>query len=828
MKSLTLYVDKWYIIGAVCTDGVPRLIQLPNREDRFWLYFYEDTANNNLVYGKDNQLHFRNKENHYYGDVFSLITEPRESFSIYGRQREFKDIFEVSGILETIKKQIDETTNIETYVSFSQDINDNARKIFIDILEENNFKVQESVARIGHLACEYGHRHGYFKQDGNYLILNACNENLHYALYNKSSDYFTRIKEDVLGGYGTDLRSRALLETIVENLNNRLHFLSSTAEKEEEYVRLQLFVHDWLLRLANAKNNIPFTIPKVSFSNSANSYSITIVKRTIDERTSVIVSDIVRVITEFVKQSNVKLEEVKGVLLLGNTFTNSQFEQALKDNFAIQTEDFVKYKESELPNIVGVYSIMDCSQFSEASDQFLQNAEAEALRQKNARDEEERKQRAIKEQEEALRADQEAREAEQKYKTYMEAADACFREQDYIGMQDNLRDALIVRPDDAEATQKLQEAIRLAAEEAATAKQYNSIIQRAKRNLDEKLWSEAKAQAENALNLKPQSKEAQRIYEEAKNQLNIENRIKEYLTRADLFVAQKSYDEAITELKKAINLDANNDSANERLNELEAQRNQTISKINSLKQQLDTAEHNKDYTSAIAICEQLIEIDFTNIRKWSEKTQQIKERIKALEEKQVTLKKLKLEIDTLLFDENWNKIVQLCEQYLQLEESDDIRQKRNRAQQKIDDEFKKKQEEEKNREFNSKVSEIKALITDGNLQQAEKNIRALQQEYPNEKEILKDLRSRLFNAEEINNASTKGAQRPKPIGFSASDDFFGNTTPSPSQPKKPTKPVSSPSKPTHKTGFDFFDMDIPKKNNNNTNPSRTNNNDFNF
>ena len=94
MGSLTLYVDKWYIIGAVCTDGVPRIIQIPNREDRFWLYFYEDTANNLIVYGKDNQSHFRDKENHYYGDIFSKVVDPREYFTIYGRQRKLKDIFE--------------------------------------------------------------------------------------------------------------------------------------------------------------------------------------------------------------------------------------------------------------------------------------------------------------------------------------------------------------------------------------------------------------------------------------------------------------------------------------------------------------------------------------------------------------------------------------------------------------------------------------------------------------------------------------------------------------------------------------------------------------
>ena len=84
MKSLALYVDKWYLIGAVCIDGVPRLIRLPNKEDRFWLYFYEDIVNNQIVYGKDNQSHYRDKELHYYGDIFSLLADPRRSFTIYG------------------------------------------------------------------------------------------------------------------------------------------------------------------------------------------------------------------------------------------------------------------------------------------------------------------------------------------------------------------------------------------------------------------------------------------------------------------------------------------------------------------------------------------------------------------------------------------------------------------------------------------------------------------------------------------------------------------------------------------------------------------------
>ena len=108
MKALTLYIDKWYIIGAVCTDGVPRLITLSNHEDRFWLFFYEDTYNNSIVYGKDNQSHYRNGEAHYIGDVFSLITDPDRRFSRYnGRGEELKTIFQASGIFDTLRSAVD-------------------------------------------------------------------------------------------------------------------------------------------------------------------------------------------------------------------------------------------------------------------------------------------------------------------------------------------------------------------------------------------------------------------------------------------------------------------------------------------------------------------------------------------------------------------------------------------------------------------------------------------------------------------------------------------------------------------------------------------------
>ena len=835
MRSLTLYVDKWYIIGAVCTDGIPRLIKLPNREDRFWLYFYEDSANDLIVYGKDNQSHFRDKENHYYGDIFSKVVDPHEYFTIYGRQRKLKDIFEVSGIFEHIRKEIDLEKDIETYVSFSSDITDAARKSFLDILEENGFIVKESVARIAHLALEYGFRHGYFKDEGYYLVLNACNENLHYSIFKHESDYFNRVTESVLLGMGTDLRGRALIEAVIESLNSRLHFLSNQAEIEAECLRMRQFADDWAVKLSNAKPNIPISIPNVSFSgHSANTYSVSIIKKKIDDRTCVIVNDIVRVISDFVTQSNIRVDEVKGILFLGNTFTNAQFEQSISERFLVSSNGLIKYKESDLPSIVGVYSVLDCSQFSDATNLFEQNAEAEALRLKNAREDEERKKRAAEEQEKAAKAERDAREAENKYRTYMEAAEDCERNQDYLGMQDNCRDALAVRPDDPDATQKLQDAIRLAAEEAAIAKQYNSIIQRAKQSFDDKQWSEAKAQAENALNLKPSSIEAQRIYEESKNHLNIESRVKEYLTRSDLFLAQKSYDEAISELKKALSLDKDNSDVAERLRDIESRQREFSSKVQELKTLLQQAEKNNKLDDAISICEQLIDVDASNLRRWSEKAQQLKEKIRDAEKLMQKFQQLRSKIDTALFDEKWDSIVNLCEEALQIQESDDIRSKLNRALEKISTNRARQEEEAKQKVFESKVSEIKALIADKKTVAAERELRNLQLEYPGHNDTYKDLRSRIFAADEWESPSmthTVPKAPRKPIGFDASnDDLLGTGVKSPTKPQsKPShQPKVEPKRPSPKTGIDFFDKDIPNKKSAGSVPSSKTNTDFNF
>ena len=71
MKSLSLYVDKWFITVAANIDGKVIPLSLPNGEDRIWLFFHEDTANNRIIYGKNLENNYRDKQPHYFGDIFN-------------------------------------------------------------------------------------------------------------------------------------------------------------------------------------------------------------------------------------------------------------------------------------------------------------------------------------------------------------------------------------------------------------------------------------------------------------------------------------------------------------------------------------------------------------------------------------------------------------------------------------------------------------------------------------------------------------------------------------------------------------------------------------
>ena len=805
MKSLALYIDKWYIVGAVNTDGITRLVNLPNHEDRIWLYFYEDVANDEISYGKGFQSKYRNNENHYYGDVFNSITSLSANYTMFKRPQPMKGIFKSSKIFDDLRKDIEVEGDIETYVSFSKDISLAARLIFLEELRSDGFDVKESVARIGHLALEYAAKKNGFAEDGYYLVLNACNENLHYSLYQKSEDIFVRESEEKLTGMGTDVRSRALIEYVVDNINDREHFLKTPEERESEYLRMTQYVDEWLIKLNACRSFIPVQITDVTFSRDPyKSYSVSVRKPKIDERTEKIVKDIINVITRFVSDSKVRHEQIKGVLLLGNTFGNSQFRSELRSYYNLPSDMMVGYMDRDLSTLVSSYLFMDCEQFSTLSTNLRANAEAELKRLQNAEREAEENLKELEKAEKKQEEERLATEAERKYKDAMDRGYDAEREHNYDDMEEYFNIALGLRPNDEEAKQKHEEALRKKAEMAVQQTHYKEKIQQAKSAYDEADYETAKFKAEEALSFMPDSKEAQRIKDDSQRRIKSQKDLERYLDRADLFIAQKAYNEATQELQKARLLDVDDKEIIERENKIAKEQHAANAQVTELSNNLNTALNEGRYDDAIKFCNELIEFDFANSRRWSAKIAKINSKKERAAEEQKRWDKLIRDIDYALLSEDWTKLNELCKEALAIRENSDIRSKFDKSESKL-------AEIRKNEQFTKAMSEINELAIKKEFDEANAKLNSLERSLKRDglldaakENQIRETRRSLFDFGQSNSSdynksgdTSSSAGRTRVTGFSNGE-----------QPKQ--KPASQPKKPASAPDFDW-DFGTPQK-----------------
>ena len=826
MKSLALYIDKWYIVGAVNTDGITRLVNLPNREDRIWLYFYEDVANDEISYGKGFQSKFRNNEPHYYGDVFSLITQSSAKYTMFKRSQPMKGIFKSSKIFDDLRKDMDEDGDITTYISFSKDISLASRLLFIEELKEERFVVQESVARICHLALEYAAKKSNYTEDGYYLVLNACNENLHYALYQKTDDLFNREKEDVLEGLGTDVRSRALIENVVDNINEREYLLKTKEERESEYLRMNQFVDDWLVKLASAKSYIPVELTNVTLSRDPfKNYPVQVKKSKIDERTDKIVKDIINVIVRFVKDADVSHEQIKGILFLGNTFTNIQFKKELRSYYNLDDCKMVSYKDSDLSSLVSAYTFMDCSQFSAAQNVMRGNAEAELHRIKIAEEEDAAMKRAKEEADAKAAIEKEATEAERKFKDAMDMGYDAEREHDYDKMEEFFNIALTLRPDDDEAKQKHEEALRKKAELSVKQNHYKEKIQQAKAAYDENDYETAKFKAEEALSFMSDSKEALRIKEDSIRRIKSQKELERFLDRADLFIAQKAYSEASQELQKAKLLDVDYKEIIDREARIKKEQQATNIKVEELCNHLNSALNEGRFDDAITFCNELIEVDFMNSRKWSARISDINIKKERVAEEQKRWEKLVGDIDSAQWSEEWSRIISLCKEALDIKENKDIRAKLEKAEAKF-------KAENELKMLDQTIAEIKDLILGSHFAEAKEKLASLRRMSldPYRDAKVRDLNSLIFTKED-EAESARHARQLQRVQSDFDENFNSGRTVIEGfahigqQPKKPQ------SKPQSKPKNDPFDWDFgtpsskPKQAKPATKPQKSKSND---
>lgn len=773
-QSLALYIDKYYIIAAVCIDGQSRTIQPENGEDRYWLYFYEDSTNNKVLYSRENKRSYCENKVGYYGDVFKLITNPEAKFKLFNREQEFYRIFNVSGILGELKSAIEtdnSSSQIDTDISFSLDISDVARYVFLSevLTPENGFNVQESVARIGHLALEYAFRRNQYSEDGHYLILNACNENLFCSIYKRTEEVFIRILDTQLTGCGMNLRGKALLEAVIDEINRTQGFIQTEEERRMEYQHLESFVPDWLSRLQRTLSGRATIIRNIRLSTVPNTYHVTIRPSDIDARTNAIVDDIVNTIANSITESGIKSNDLNGIIFLGDTFDNAEFRRHLLSRYSIDESMCISYGESQLSSIVAVYPMIDRSQFSEAAQKSLARGEDELKRLANAQEEKRRRDEA-KQQQEKLQSEAKAeQEALKNYDNAMDNVVDYERKQEYAQMLDWATIALNLQPNSAEALQKKEQATRLLSEEKVRSEQYNAAIRKAQSKFKAEEWQDAISQAEIALNLLPDSKEAKRIIRDATKNIEIKKQIDVFFTKAEAYAAQDAYTSTLDELQKVLALDRNNKNALSEIKRIKQLISEKQKKVEKLVQTFKEAEKKGDYEVAMSTVEKLISQDPSNQREWTEKAQSLKAEKSRKEQEEQRWQELKKQIGEAQFEEKWAEVIRLATEALSLRDDTLLRANLELAKVKL----KGQQLEEM---YDKTIVQVKSNIVDKNWDKAKSLLGDLQESFPEQRNRLKGLFAQIFDAESKDIPSIKTTKRSEPVKkkIKVITDFFGN------------------------------------------------------
>lgn len=831
MKNLSLYVDKWFISVAISNDGNLIPLTLPNGEDRIWLYFFEDISNSRIEYGKAFENNYRDRLPHYFGDIFDLIETGDHYFTRYERrQEEMRSIFKVAGIFNHIRQAVGEDGAIATYICFSADIPDVARLRFIEELEEDNFHVVESEVRIQHLALEECRKSNLFTSNGSYLVLVATNDNLHYSLYEGKENLFVRGEEGMLKGLGFDVRRRALVEAIVDNINKNTKLLKKAEEINLECVRQERNASAWLEKIKKSKRNMPVAFDGITFAVAPhNPATVQVNPKTLDDRTTGIVDNIIRSISSFVKENQLLPNEIKGIVFIGDPFTNETFKDAINNSFGIGEERMVTYKEEKIPEVVSIYSQIDLSPFKNAMHKFLTSTKTQEQVNRQKKEEEAKRQKA-----EASARQQQAlidarRKAEREYGNAVENIARHESAHNYDEMLEWAEIALANKPDDEFAKEKAALARQLSAEQKAANKQFNTVLQRAKTAFAEERWNDAVSQCGMAIELRPNSEEASRLKTEALRRMEIEEKVQTFLNRADVFFAQKLFNEALGEVKKILSLDPSNRDAKAILDRIATENAQHKDRIDSLVTKLDDAEGKQDYSTAITVCESLIGEDPTNIGKWTGKKERLISKQREIEEGNRKINELRQKINQAHFDEDWVKLKLLCESFLSMWRDDDVAQFLAKAKKRIEETMVQEAKEKA-------LATINGLIINGKVNEAEKELDRFAQNYPSEHSLVKDLRKKLFSFDLEGTSPQPESPRPphKPIGFSrpsvgnaqGDDDFFGPSKGKTTPQRRRAKEGPSPKKPPKEGGF--FDSGSAPHSGESSKGIHFTNDDFNF
>lgn len=647
MKILSLYIDKWYIVGAVI-DGANKFpLSLNNAEDRVWLYFYSNSTANAVRYSLSYRDEALEGKKGYYGDIFDMLPDYKEyHFEKYGTRKDMKDIFADAGIFTDFKKSFEGISSVHVYLSFSKDIDIVSQHIFIKALEEEQFKVLQYTAPIEKLAMKYVERRSDKLSDTKFvLVVNACNENLHYSIYKRDSeDTPFLLSEKCEPGYGVDSRIQAIVEEVLEYLQADTHFLTgNTEERHEEMLYLSQFANEWLAKLDNSPSHAPVALGNVHFKKQANN-EIPVVVHTgnINDRTHNIVEKLTGKIVDMIKEENILLPDISNIIFLGDMFSNSSFVESLQQKIGVNNEQIVLFPELSLPDVVSIYDVWGKDAFGKEKTEHVESVRKKYIsdRQKSV----ELKTRGLKERAEEAENENRLQDAIDFYNRVL-----C------IDSQDEYSKARINAL--KERIEQIQRDIE----------RVNQLLEKISQDFTAGKYAESIVACDDVLRIQKDNVEAKQIKENAETTLKRKQILEDSIKKMNNLILEGQFYDARNILQKVDSQNLNDARLRDIRESIEHGISRLESQVTERTAAYNDARKANDLKLCLRLCEELITIG-ADSRKWSEIKQSLIEEIKQEQRYQDNFdlaRKARL-------NQNWHELIEYAQKALSVRDEKEL------------------------------------------------------------------------------------------------------------------------------------------------------------
>lgn len=368
MNFIGLYIDKWYIAGTIFAGNTPYPLQLPNREERIWLYFHDDQIRNQVYYSLNNRQNCLSSQQDYLCDIFNLLTNsnpPR--IHRFGSEVPLKEIFSASGIFDDLKKSYqdatgDDTESIPLYLTFSKDIPASVFPLLRTLFSDNSLNVINrdyvSIELLSLYHTLLQNEAVQFSEEKYILALNAANEDLKISIYsfNEEKKLFALEGESELKGKGLDIDNQAIVRLVVKSINDIEHLLHGEEEFYHEVLLQMEHADEWRTKIRNQISpNIPVPIGNVVISGG-NSYSTSILPKDVDGQARAIVTDITEYIKVFLNEKQIHPQDISHILFIGDIFDNELYEKELLKIAPIPYNNVISVPERKLSIVVSSLS----------------------------------------------------------------------------------------------------------------------------------------------------------------------------------------------------------------------------------------------------------------------------------------------------------------------------------------------------------------------------------------------------------------------------------------------------------------------------------------